>query len=421
MKGLLIHLLLMLSILCSAQKNALILGNLVLVDGTHSKLRKAIFTTAKVGTYKFHNTVGGVSFEQTAQPDASLENKKPFLSYNAAAPDGERLTVSFSGIKGSYKVPLPDWQMIPTAFFAQSGNNAVVSIFGQNIDTTYAPIVYDTALLNTLLGLRIFEADLLYTGRINYWDLPKNAEGKTILAKSETKFAPESIPDSLKEYAASVLDGTLGNIQNTIEAYDSYILTDHDMPVFVSLVNEDLSISGEPYYLFTKFSIDFLDYAQQFSKIIKARPLSPLPDSLKHIEKMIKELSDIEYSWQGKNLMVSINQLAFPYQEADSADVPPVLMQLFLASYEAIEASRKNVVFNKLTTGIMEQLTPYMYVINPAVVTAFVNTMRYAAFFRYVKQNNPQNWLTFLTSIKGKEKNDGIKDIYTPIDHQRQE
>jgi hypothetical protein len=37
---------------------------------------------------------------------------------------------------------------------------------------------------------------------------------------------------------------------------------------------------------------------------------------------------------------------------------------------------------------------------NPAVWNATVATMRYAAFFRYVKTNFPQTWLAFYNQVK---------------------
>jgi hypothetical protein len=78
-----------------------------------------------------------------------------------------------------------DWQLVPIARFADSDNGAAMTLFGKLEDEQFQQQIldedgrvmnYHPAFDNTLVGLRLMQADILLFDE-NATDLPRNARG----------------------------------------------------------------------------------------------------------------------------------------------------------------------------------------------------------------------------------------------------
>lgn len=240
-------------------------------------------------------------------------------------------------IDENYYYPyLPDWQLLPIAKFANSKYDACVSLFGENTDEFSYDIIYHPAFENTLLGLRLLHADVMLTDLEEFKELPK-INGNQILGKGETG------------NVSTNWNSTATSVQAIINKYapQSWVFTDDDVTVnfFVSDQNQ-LKLTGNPYYFLWKDKI-YIDM-EKYENID--------PDSLSDEEKD-KILMEIFLDRNDRNEIASID--------------------------EAIEFIKKIDLKS----------------LNEDVYTAAENTMKYGAFFRYIKITNPENWHIFLNTI----------------------
>lgn len=262
--------------------------------------------SASLTSPQFVTQVGGVSFNATAAPIEALSGNAVLLLYNSAREDGNRLQVKIGN--QLYDSLLPDWQLIPIAKYANSEYSACVSLFGENTNDSAYHIVYHPAFNNTLLGLRLMQADIMFFDLGEFWQLPA-LNGETILGEGE------SYPDSSAwTAAANKISEAFGS-----DYFRSWILTDEGLGINISVTEnnqggEYISLGNRPYYYFWKL---------------------------------------------------------------DGSRVVPV---------------------SSLTERIRTTL-PYVQEYNPAVYSAVVNTMRFSALFRYVKQTNPDSWRSFSDQV----------------------
>ena len=97
--------------------------------------------------------------------------------------------------KHDYSPFLPDWQLIPIAKYADDNEyNACVSLFGPKPTLSKYDIIYHKAFKNTLLGLRLFQMDILLKDLDSFWDIPQLG-GQVILGTGEVRATePDNSP-----------------------------------------------------------------------------------------------------------------------------------------------------------------------------------------------------------------------------------
>jgi len=405
--------------------------------------------------YKFHMMVGGVSFEGTARPAKNLKGQAVSVDYT-----NNQFVVKI----GSKTVhpQLPNWQLIPIAEFANTVDKAVFTIYGKQIDANGPQCRFQSAFLDSLLGLRLFQADLLF--HLNdMWEIPKDKTGKYIFANSEKeKLPPSSMTNQLKE-----IHNELVKLFNK-GSFHSYIFTDYGDTVTYNIVDNQIVMQGLPYYLFTKYEKDWQYFenltrnhlqqleqnsnAYQALKIvnpanndlyrqIKSRLNSSsgnkgeyikslldkhwsAKDSVQYVnsrklfvdkvrEEIIKSkdrellsLSDfcnvensaslyfnlkvINHNFPGK--YTNINKIADSwYKENTTGDLCYILRNEY--------AGANKIVFQQNLIGLFRNNWHLIHAYNPIVYDASLNTMQWAAFFRYVKKTNPKNWDEFMKKV----------------------
>ena len=348
-----------------------------------SRQARTIEEKANVGVFSFHEGIGGVAFESVAVPSRAIENSKISLDY-----DVNRFSITI-GDQRIYP-EIPDWQLIPTVLFADSPYQVLFSSLGDTIGNQQAQCRYHPAFLNTLAGLRIFQVDLLNFPSV-LWDLPKDSEGKYILARSEKPFAPE-----LNE----VIEQTLyDDLAGEGRPFSSFILTDKNANIGFDIQGRKLRFTGHPYYLFTKNESD-----------------------VEHIDNLKNELeqtyADIETNARiflgGKytsnlnprtNLggllkVLKDNRSDETFNPYALHDVVSAISRLdSLNSLSDAEIGIKFRVLNQYSATFNENNWELLEKFNPPLYSNIESIAQWAAFFRYVKKTNPVNWNSFVGKI----------------------
>lgn len=439
---------------------------------TKSKALKEtpLLVKASIGIVSFHGKVGGISFEQVATPEYTLADSSLSLDYNPLMPDGQRLQVFVNGKTKPVSTAIYDWQIPVIAKFADSQTNAIFTLIGNaSVRDSVSRIKYHPAFLNTLLGLRMLQADMLFSnsdrGRDFLSKCPTDTLGRDLLAQSEVESDIERSSYVLK-YDSLTNELGIRNIH-----FDSYILTDWGKEVKFGIVDNHLYITGEPYYLFTETTTEYSgqilesinalarlqidlaeirsnkafqdlsallalnntsekikrqiqgklnsltcnnlilqswlnaqNYEQQyyfsFSEVtrLKNEINSDLPFIKDSIYLNILKLSSRQFitSWQAQSVSKLLYQLSNKYDDQPYAS-------WFRKAYYHLDdywgaANKINLLVcesKKVETG-----NELIYNFNPVVNEACILTMRYAAFFRYVKNSNISAWKNFMKEIE---------------------
>lgn len=320
--------------------NSWSLGPYQLVNGVSSgPLNVTMNGKRSLSSYGFVGSVGGVAFESVAEAGASLRNKPIAISYNSDKADGYRLIITIE--ETSYQPYLPDWQLVPIAKYANSDYNACVSLFGPKTQNSRYDIVYHEAFENTLLGLRLLQADIMLMNLAEFWKLPA-MDSQIVLGLGETEPDSEGWQDS-----AMKINKIMGK-----DTFQSWVCTDCDENVQFYIENDQFVITGFPYYYFWKS--DFENYRQKYQQY------------LKQAEQLRKNGKIKEYN-------------------------------VIVAKINSLEPQ----VFEVTTlTSEMKKNTQTIQAFNPTVYTAVNQTMRYAAFFRYIKAANIDIWNKFLSQVQ---------------------
>lgn len=347
-------------------------------------------------SYNFVGKVGGISFEQVAVPDTNIATEPIHLSYDHEAPDGTRLVMKLGST--TVRAPIADWLLIPIARFADSQFTAATSLFGEGPDTEhYYYFQYHPAFQNTLLGLRLLQADIFLMHPSHFRSLPKR-NGHVVLGHGEHEPSPRNDINPL-----IALNRIMGR-----QSFTSYILTDTDSPSRFFLQDETLQIQSLPHYYFWKRN----DHAIQ-----------------KHQRKVVAYNQRVDAHNRKvtthKNLINQFNSLARRFN-ANNASVPMATLDGLQAEIERGESElvaleqeldrlqmdlKEGVSVNPVPalTKALKSQSELLQTLNPLVYQAVHATAGYAAFFRYVKFNHPQTWNAFLKSIGGVKTHPSVK------------
>lgn len=423
-----------------------------------------------IGSVGSHTKIGGISFELVAVPGFELSPDSIVINYAPLNFDGGRLSVSFHGGKAPVTANIPDWQLIPIAKYADGSTQAIFTLIGDRQDEETSRIQYHPAFANNLLGLRMLQADLLFTRNAGDFlsQVPTDTKGHVMLAGSELDLMAtrtDTVP-----YAELRSD-----VESFVEDYDSYMLTDWGREITFNTADNALYISGEPYYLFTQTKQRYLtgipktirEVAQMaqdlsFTQTREYQELATLvnaaskPDHIKVFNALQNLVNKNEYAHWGLWFETKLSQLTYGYYDRDTvltelkngitllnAGLPfmkdTAYVNITKLKNQELYSWTRDVVMDNLhaltyaygepfeswfysitadlrwpdsydppSYGVdllvcesksMEAQNQRLYNFNPMVFSACTITMRYAAFFRYVKENNPAAWKKFMTQV----------------------
>ena len=349
---------------------------------------RIITANAQIGNYNFHAGIGGISFQAVASPAANLKNESVSLDFA-----DNRLTVQI-GTKTFYP-DLPFWQLDPIVKFVDSPYTVAVSELGDTTNNKEAQYRFHPAFLDNLLGLRLFQADLLNLTDI-LWDLPVDAQRNYILAPSEQPFTP--VRDS-------TLHRTIYEKLSTDDPFTSFVLTDKDVDIVFDIDESGLKFSGTPYYLFTKTTLDTAnarqlrqqalscyDDIETHAKILLNDDYSPALDPRTHLADLLKALDKMKQQ-------TAFNPFSmYTIKKAVSK----------LDSLSNLTDAQIGIQFQVMDdyTESFKSYWDLLEKFNPLVYSAVEKTSQWSAFFRYVQRKNPDNWFQFLRKVANSSSGD---------------
>jgi hypothetical protein len=335
-------------------------------------------------SFSFLNGVGGVAFGGTAVASTTL--KVTNLTYLPDAPDGQRLRVTLATGGAEAKdvtAAIYDWQLLPIAAFADSTNYTCFTLFGHLVDRKseqehrrqgHDILNYHPALADSLLGLRMMQADILMLYP-EACDLPKE-DGRYLLGAGEK--APEVDANRQRQSRLrTFLDSLPGG------PFQSYVICDDQQVVRIGVAQGALTLTGNPYWYCWR---------------LKARG------------KAFEDAQRLANAEGGRLLEAET--------KAARATLPP---QEFAEKYSnGSSQQRYNEIVEKQISARLIQPMPefsrsvsaqikFLEGVNPPVYEALVVTMRYAAFFRHVKAAAPQVYARFVESLPHTETLAGLK------------
>lgn len=203
-------------------------------------------------TPRFCARIGGVAFVQVAEPAFPVESISLICDKDSNA--------AFAMINGEkYRIPLGVWELEPIVKYANSPFNAAVTLYG----TGESRVKFHEAFIDKLMGLRVLQTDLLlasnYLEPVDRIKLPANQNGVQVMSESEKndwhvdsvlcRLFHETSPDTLSLFSSYLIEKAKDSIG---EDFTTYIYTDFGEPITFDIVNGNISISGRPYYRFTR-------------------------------------------------------------------------------------------------------------------------------------------------------------------------
>ncbi len=342
-------------------------------------------------SFGFVSGVGGVAFGGIAKPKGNLEVIG--LKYDRQRVDGERLLVTVrngAGEKNTVVAPVADWVMIPIARFANEDQHAIFTLFGElvNEERNYewlkkgAKIMnYHPAIENTLLGLRLFQADILafHPASIN---LPKSDNNGYLLGTGEynpnpTKnlIAKKSIDDTYRE----------GRVH-------SYVINDYEQDIVFDIKSrqnksEQLMLNGYPLWdcwkLNKKLDEITMEYLQQYLS--------------NYTTEMVSEIKSTAEGMAANGIMITEETLKPVFEKIQIKYAERAMEDT--AGLNAFVDNNGHLVnmdsFSRELSDLMRSLEGG----NPEVYRALTTAMRYSAFFRYVKEQDKTRYSNFVASI----------------------
>jgi hypothetical protein len=330
---------------------------------------------AGLRSFAFVGRVGGVAFEAVAKPGPEMAGKSIALTYDPARPDGLRLVVRVGA--STLRANVPDWQLRPIAIFADSEYTATLSLFGEGPEPDrYYYIQYHDALKDTLLGMRILQADILFFSLDEHWRLPKY-DGQIFLGRGESNANEDQSVRAAETRIASAFKG---------KKFQSWVLTDAGTQPTIGTADGTLVISAKPYYYFWQ-----------------------IPEGQAH-DRLVGEYNSLLESY--KKDVERYNSLVDTYNRAKDASSQQALqgtvdglkakIDAQVSRLEALKSRVENPEVKEVAglTNAMRSLDKALSDYNPAVYSSYQRLAQFASFFRYVKQNNPANWRSFQQTIR---------------------
>ncbi|MBS1595798.1 MAG: hypothetical protein JST90_15910 [Bacteroidetes bacterium] len=364
-------------------------------------------TTSSVTSLHFATRVGGVAFYSIAQPVDTVRDYIKKIEYVAQDKDGYRLRLI---TRGDTIYPyIPDWQLIPIAKYSNSTYNSCVSLFGPKSDSTHYDIVYQENLQNTLLGMRILQADMMLMDPYTLWELPK-FNGETI--KGIGEILPEESSSGIAAFEATTMLSS--------GSYQSWILTNDNPTINFSMDSHKLSFNTYPYYHFWKTdTASNSEYIEKVKQIEKAYSYDSITKSYVNLANAHNRLVKSQDS-----LIRVGNDFIEKYNKYPTAALKYEIEQIS-ERIKSIEAEQKSIdkrvfsinqridyiaklvekipspktITDSVSTEKMKYRFDLLLRLNQPVYEAVARTMQYSALFRYFKSINPLRWNEFLKKI----------------------
>ncbi len=328
-----------------------------------------------LGSYTFLANVGGIAFDAVAVGRNGLQIVG--LAYDQKRPDGERLAVTLRSPQGDMTeavADLHDWQLLPIAIFADSDQFECFTLFGRLADGQQMLSIvaqggrflqYHPAFLDSLMGLRLLQADLLILIS-DACHLPVQ-DGKLLLGNGET---PPAVEENRRRLVA------LHDYQNGLRGgpFRSYVICDVGQEVSYAVEAGKLQLTGTPFWYCWKSKYD--DRDRQMAAQDEAN-------------RVANQKLQAEFDRDRQSL--STSDFNRKYTSAYQTERQREFWDQYM--------SRELVVPMPEYSKLLSQKIRSLQGINPPVYAALCATMRFAALFRAAKNADPDNYRSFMDSL----------------------
>lgn len=350
---------------------AIALGAITFTRADALPLDNPVLLSQGLQSHSYLSSVGGVAFGALAKGENGLQIVG--LEYEPRAKDGARLTALLENKGGKvFKAvaAIYDWQLAPIARLAASDQQACFTLFGRVADAQEQQLRrakgqyilgYHPALKDTLLGLRLMQADILILYP-DSCDLPK-VDGKYVLGAGE--LAPNV--DANRQ--------ALGRLHQRIDAlgqkFQSYVVCDHEQEVTYRMQQGALVLSGNPVWYCWR------------SKISDQATLNELQDRANAKANQI--LNEEFQRDSGRLSVIEFNQKWTPaYQKQRHSEV-------FDQGISANVVQPLPELSREISIAVQQ-----LQGVNPAVYNALVTTLRYTALLRQVRAMDEAKYREFV-------------------------
>ena len=328
-----------------------------------------------LASFSFCSSVGGVAFGGVAR--AADGCRVTGLRYDAARPDGQRLRVTVAGARGGRRTltaRIHDWQLAPIARFAAADQCSCFTLFGSltNAAETTARrargekiMNYHPAFADTLVGLRLFQADVLVLYP-QACDLPKD-DGRYVLGAGERPPDEDANRRALSR-VHRLMTGLKGH------PFQSYVICDRGVQVAFAAKGKELALTGHPIWYCWKTNARDQAHGLQLQRQANQQA----------------------------------NRIRQQELDADQAALPPHQVRAkYTAAYQ--QQRHRELVDQVNSKTLLRAMPTYSVAlshairkergINPVVYDSLLAVMRYAAFFRHVRQADPKGYEAFMASL----------------------
>lgn len=377
----------------SANMEGLSLGKNKFGGPPAKQLRNSTPVSRGIRMFSFVSKVGGVAFGAVAEGENGL--RVAGIEYRGNQPDGSRLWVTVqtaSGARQTVPARIYDWELVPIAKFAATDMHSSFTLFGELLDEADTKqrrergekiLNYHPAFEDTLLGLRLFQADILILSS-EACDLP-TLQGRYLLG------AGESAPDVTANCRA------LRRIHEAIdrmggEKFTSYVVSDVNVRIPFRIESGELVIGGDPVWSCWR------------RPDIGSAGLNALQDRANaEANRRVREDFDRDKA------SMSVQQVNTKYTDAYQRELH--------SRYFDEVVSRELVIDMPALTRMLSAEIKSAGGINPAIYGAVTKTMRYAALFRHLRQANVSAYEAFVRTLPNTALDPQVQTPTTLIGH----
>lgn len=318
-------------------------------------------------TSDMFRTIGGVAFIQTAVPSFEIDALE--LSCDIA---DNSASVAINDTV--YELPLEVWQLQSIVNFADASGNAAVTLYGDEESL----IKYHKAFIDNLMGLRLLQVDLSLSKQLLETEVGMfpAIHGEYILSPNERNVYENGI------YKNEMLSAYMSYTEDALYAMEAYGF--FDAKSILDAVKEMSYEELSGVYYSTVVISELMMYEM------------PVTDVYSYIYTDYGQ--PINFSSVGQNIVFE----GSPY---------------YLFAHWANDDS--DAVIGEEWTSICKQMSDIIFLINPIVYDSAIKCCQWSAFFRYVKENYPDEWRSFKADVR-RLKYDA-PEVVTPINFYRDE
>ena len=333
---------------------------------------------------RFVSRAEGVNFEGVFNESYIKESGSFGIYYDEEGRDGERLVLIYAN--EIVIVPIADWILVPVSKFVNDEYTVLISLFGDGParESNYY-IEYHSALKNTLLGLRLLQADMMLMAPQKF-AMPMKQRGKEILGKFE------------KHSTGRISEDLIHQVYQIIERSDrqSWVLMDISSQKDIKLIGSELLYFNQPYYYFWK-SDERAE--QEYNSLLQT------------YNKLVDRYNRSAEEYNDQAQRASLGATKSQIQELNAKEAGIEQMVVNLEKLKTRLSKDSEVIPLKSTNKLIRENWDLLVRLNPNVYNAVEKTASLIALLNYYKKYHSRSWKKFVQTIQDVQV---IPKVYSP-------